>query len=91
MHNFIYVYLHARSSIHISQHGSAEPLPIFVGVFTFKTSSWGTVTTEIVRRSSVLLWGTKELSEADMGAVIVDAKRLFPDIVEEKLINQHLT
>ena len=32
-----------------------------------------------------------EGSDADMGAVIVDAKRLFPDIVEEKLINQRLT
>ena len=32
-----------------------------------------------------------EGSDADMGAVIVDAKQLFPDIIEEKPINQRLT
>ena len=31
-----------------------------------------------------------EGSDADMGAFIVDAKLLFPDIVEEKLITQRL-
>jgi hypothetical protein len=32
-----------------------------------------------------------EGSDVDIEAFIVDAKRLFPDIIEETLINQRLT
>ena len=61
----------------------------FVGVFTFKTSSWELNDGNCKKVISPIIGD--EGSDADMGAVIVDAKQLFPDIIEEKPINQRLT
>ena len=85
MHNFIHVYLHARSSIHISQYGAAEPLTFFVG-FSHLNRHLGNCNDGNRKKVISPILGD-EGSDADMGAVIVDAKRLFPNIVEEKLIN----